>query len=54
MCSELLFQILRKLEERGIDLDRLQEMSEREIGALIRYSPGGRVVTPFLLLVLIL
>lgn len=39
----LLVQILRKLEERGADLDRLQEMEEKDIGALIRYAPGGRV-----------
>ncbi|XP_031090606.1 DExH-box ATP-dependent RNA helicase DExH14 isoform X2 [Ipomoea triloba] len=36
--------ILRKLEERGADLDRLQEMEEKDIGALIRYAPGGKVV----------
>lgn len=37
------YQILRKLEEREADLDRLQEMQEKDIGALIRYAPGGRV-----------
>lgn len=37
-------EILRKLEERGADLDRLQEMEEKDIGALIRYGPGGRMV----------
>lgn len=36
-------QILRKLEERGADLDHLQEMQEKDIGVLIRYAPGGRV-----------
>ncbi|KAK9116484.1 hypothetical protein Sjap_015431 [Stephania japonica] len=36
--------ILRKLEDRGIDLDRLQEMEEKDIGLLIRYGPGGKVV----------
>lgn len=36
-------QILRKLEEREADLDRLQEMQEKDIGALIRYAPGGKV-----------
>ena len=41
-------QILRKLEERGADLDRLREMEEKDIGALIRYAPGGKV-SPFLL-----
>ncbi|KAI8543195.1 hypothetical protein RHMOL_Rhmol08G0198900 [Rhododendron molle] len=35
-------EILRKLEERGADLDRLLEMEEKDIGALIRYAPGGR------------
>lgn len=39
----LCYQILRKLEEREADLDRLQEMQEKDIGALIRYVPGGRV-----------
>lgn len=38
-----LVQILRKLEERGADLDRLQEMQEKDIGALIRYANGGKV-----------
>lgn len=37
-------EILRKLEERGADLDRLQDMQEKDIGAMIRYAPGGRVV----------
>lgn len=37
-------QILRKLEERGADLDRLFEMEEKDIGALIRYVPGGKVL----------
>ncbi|KAA8541028.1 hypothetical protein F0562_024834 [Nyssa sinensis] len=41
-------EILRKLEERGADLDRLQEMQEKELGALIRYAPGGRVVKQYL------
>lgn len=51
MSNELFFvQILRKLEERGVDLDRLQEMSEKDIGALIRYVPGGKVVLHLLLL----
>lgn len=39
----LFIQIVRKLEERGADLDRLYEMQEKDIGALIRYAPGGRV-----------
>nr|CAD1837931.1 unnamed protein product [Ananas comosus var. bracteatus] len=37
-------EILRKLEERGADLDRLFEMEEKDIGALIRYVPGGKLV----------
>ncbi|KAK3015087.1 hypothetical protein RJ639_006649 [Escallonia herrerae] len=41
-------EILRKLEERGADLDRLHEMQEKDIGALIRYAPGGRVVKQYL------
>lgn len=41
-------EILRKLEERGADLDRLQDMQEKDIGALIRYTPGGRVVKQYL------
>ncbi|KAF5933941.1 hypothetical protein HYC85_030112 [Camellia sinensis] len=40
----ILIQVLRKLEERGVDLDRLYEMEEKDIGALIRYAPGGRLV----------
>lgn len=39
----LSFQILRKLEEREADLDRLTEMEEKEISALIRFGPGGKV-----------
>lgn len=38
-----MFQILRKLEERGADLDHLHEMPEKDIGVLIRYAPGGKV-----------
>ncbi|XP_050224918.1 DExH-box ATP-dependent RNA helicase DExH14 isoform X1 [Mercurialis annua] len=37
-------EILRKLEERGADLDRLQEMEEKDIGALLRYPLGGKLV----------
>lgn len=44
-----MLQILRKLEERGVDLDRLYEMQEKDIGALIRYAPGGKVL--FILIV---
>ncbi|KAH1246499.1 DExH-box ATP-dependent RNA helicase DExH14 [Glycine max] len=42
--KDLSAEILRKLEERGADLDRLYEMEEKDIGALIRYAPGGRLV----------
>lgn len=41
-------EILRKLEERGADLDHLMEMEEKDIGALIRYAPGGRLVKQYL------
>ncbi|XP_020519141.1 DExH-box ATP-dependent RNA helicase DExH14 [Amborella trichopoda] len=37
-------EILRKLEERGADLDRLVDMEEREIGALLRYGPAGKII----------
>ncbi|KAL5705274.1 DNA helicase [Ranunculus cassubicifolius] len=36
--------ILRKLEERGVDIDRLREMDEKEIGALIGYPYAGKEV----------
>ncbi|KAH7652348.1 DNA helicase protein [Dioscorea alata] len=45
---ELSADILRKLEERGADLDRLYEMEEKDIGLLIRYAPGGKVVKQYL------
>ncbi|KAL5077954.1 hypothetical protein RYX36_016938 [Vicia faba] len=45
---ELSSEILRKLEERGADLDHLMEMEEKDIGALIRYAPGGRLVKQYL------
>ncbi|GAA0146069.1 DNA metabolism protein [Lithospermum erythrorhizon] len=41
---DISLDILRKLEDRGADLDRLYEMEEKDIGSLIRYIPGGRVV----------
>lgn len=41
-------EILRKLEEREADLDRLQEMEENDIGALIRYAHGGKLVKQYL------
>ncbi|CAI0431699.1 unnamed protein product [Linum tenue] len=37
-------EIIRKLEERGVDLDHLLEMDEKDIGALIRYAHGGTLV----------
>ncbi|XP_059441040.1 DExH-box ATP-dependent RNA helicase DExH14 isoform X3 [Corylus avellana] len=40
--------IYRKLEEREADLDRLQEMDEKDIGALIRYAHGGKLVRQYL------
>lgn len=46
--KDLSAEIMRKLEERGVDLDRLQEMEEKDIGALIRYAPGGRLVKQYL------
>ncbi|KAF3438089.1 hypothetical protein FNV43_RR20845 [Rhamnella rubrinervis] len=46
--KDLSSEILRKLEERGADLDRLHEMHEKDIGALIRYAPGGRLVKQYL------
>ncbi|KAJ4821369.1 Activating signal cointegrator 1 complex subunit 3 [Rhynchospora pubera] len=41
-------QVIRKIEERGADLDRLYDMEEKDIGALVRYSPGGKLVKQFL------
>ncbi|KAK3440303.1 hypothetical protein EUGRSUZ_B00583 [Eucalyptus grandis] len=41
-------EVLRKLEERGADLDHLLEMDEKDIGALIRYGPGGRLIKQYL------
>ncbi|KAK3225847.1 hypothetical protein Dsin_005709 [Dipteronia sinensis] len=46
--KDLSAEILRKLEERGADLDHLQEMEEKDIGTLIRYAPGGRLVKQYL------
>ncbi|KAJ1402777.1 Winged helix DNA-binding domain superfamily [Sesbania bispinosa] len=46
--KDLSAEILRKLEDRGADLDRLLEMEEKDIGALIRYAPGGRLVKQYL------
>ncbi|XP_050379201.1 DExH-box ATP-dependent RNA helicase DExH14 [Argentina anserina] len=41
-------QIIRNLEERGADLDRLYDMEEKEIGKLVNYGPGGRLVKQYL------
>ncbi|KAK8647784.1 hypothetical protein V6N13_121511 [Hibiscus sabdariffa] len=48
LIQYLSLEISRKLEERGADLDRLHEMEEKDIGALIRYAPGGRLVKQYL------
>ncbi|XP_078430193.1 U5 small nuclear ribonucleoprotein helicase isoform X4 [Wolffia australiana] len=42
--KDLSADILRKLEERCADLDRLFEMEESDIGALVRYIPAGKLV----------
>lgn len=41
---DLSAEILRKLEEREVDLDCLFDMTEKEIGSLIRYGPGGKLI----------
>uniref|UniRef100_A0A6N2NHC6 RNA helicase n=3 Tax=Salix TaxID=40685 RepID=A0A6N2NHC6_SALVM len=46
--KDLSSEILRKLEEQASDLDHLQEMEEKDIGTLIRYAPGGRLVKQYL------
>ncbi|GMH17017.1 hypothetical protein Nepgr_018858 [Nepenthes gracilis] len=46
--KDLSTEILRKLEERGADLERLYEMEEKDIGALIRYAPGGKVIKQYM------
>lgn len=48
-CTTCILQILRKLEEREADLDRLVEMEEKDIGSLIRFHPGGKVTVYFIL-----
>ncbi|CAI9111861.1 OLC1v1012190C1 [Oldenlandia corymbosa var. corymbosa] len=42
--KEISGEVLRKLEEKGADLDRLMEMPEKDIGALVRYGVGGTMV----------
>jgi activating signal cointegrator complex subunit 3 len=39
-----LSQILHKLEDRDAGLERLYDMDEKEIGALIRHPNGGKVI----------
>lgn len=46
--KDISLEILRKLEDRGADLDRLYDMEEKDIGALIRYAPGGKTVKQYL------
>lgn len=46
--KDISLEILRKLEDRGADLDRLYDMEETDIGALIRYAPGGKIVKQYL------
>ncbi|KAI3955130.1 hypothetical protein MKX01_034159 [Papaver californicum] len=45
---ELSAEVLRKLEDREVDLDRLLEMEEKDIGLLIRYAHGGKIVKQYL------
>ncbi|CAN6469997.1 unnamed protein product [Victoria cruziana] len=40
--------ILRRLEDRDADLDHLHEMDEKDIGALIHYFPGGKIIKQYL------
>jgi hypothetical protein len=53
LSISILFQILRKLEEQEIDLNHLQDMPEKEIGAMIRYAPGGRVNSILVVLIFV-
>ncbi|CAM8907106.1 unnamed protein product [Rhodiola kirilowii] len=46
--KDISLEILRKLEEREADLDRLQDLPEKDIGVLIRYAPGGKLVKQYL------
>ncbi|GAB4846226.1 activating signal cointegrator 1 complex subunit [Ancistrocladus abbreviatus] len=46
--KDLSAEILRKLEERGVDIEHLYEMEEKDIGVLIRYVPGGKLVKQYL------
>ncbi|KAL3683377.1 hypothetical protein R1sor_001399 [Riccia sorocarpa] len=37
-------EVLHKLEDRGAEMDRLYDMDEKEIGALIRHPHAGKLV----------
>ncbi|KAF5178468.1 Dexh-box atp-dependent rna helicase dexh14 [Thalictrum thalictroides] len=41
-------EVLRKLEERGVDLYRLHEMEDKEIGLLIRDPQKGKMLKQYL------
>ncbi|PIA63068.1 hypothetical protein AQUCO_00200832v1 [Aquilegia coerulea] len=45
---ELSAEIIRKLEERGVDLYRLHEMAEKDIGLLIRDPQKGKMLKQYL------
>ncbi|KAL9254447.1 DExH-box ATP-dependent RNA helicase DExH14-like protein [Drosera capensis] len=45
---DLSAEVLRKIEERGVDIEHLYDMEEKDIGALIRYAPGGKMVKQYL------
>lgn len=38
-----IYQLLRKLEDKGGDLEHLYDMNEKEIGLFLRYPHGGKV-----------
>ncbi|KAF2937977.1 hypothetical protein DAI22_03g087400 [Oryza sativa Japonica Group] len=44
---DLSHEICKRLEEKHVDLDRLYEMEENDIGALIRFSHLGKVVKQY-------
>ncbi|GAB2270112.1 activating signal cointegrator 1 complex subunit [Dionaea muscipula] len=46
--KDLSAEVLRKLEEYGADIEHLYDMEEKDIGALIRYTSGGKMVKQFL------
>ncbi|KAL9689795.1 hypothetical protein QQ045_010185 [Rhodiola kirilowii] len=46
--KDISLEKLRKLEEREADLDRLQDLPEKDIGVLIQYAPGGKLVKQYL------